>query len=100
MRLITDRPGRRTAIHYEDGRPIILMQQDADPLTHYAHEVARDLPARPVGGAGWRQIGHLPAVIYHDLLLRFGPPNKNPSDWRRWWNDPENRAFRVDPRRV
>ena len=94
-RLLLNKPGRRTKLIYEDGRPIFLMEQDADPVIDHAHELGRDSPARPVSHSKARHVAEIPTIIYYELLRKFGPPRDNPSDWKKWFNDPENRAFRV-----
>ena len=100
-RLLLNEPGRRTKLIYEDGRPIILMEQNADPITKQAHELARETPSRQLGSQNHRRhIAEIPAIIYHDLVQRFGLPRHNPRDWAAWFNNAENAAFRVHPGRV
>jgi hypothetical protein len=97
-RLITNRPGRRTKLIYEDGRPVFVMEQAADPILDYAARKAAETAhaGRQIGSQNHRRhIAELPQVIYFDLLKRFGTPQNNPSDWKRWFNDPENAGFRV-----
>lgn len=100
-RLLKNEPERRTKLIYEDGRPIIIMEQEASRITKRAHERARDLPDRQLGSQNHRRhIGEIPVVIYYDLLKKFGSAQQNPKDWARWFNDPANAAFRVHPGRV
>jgi hypothetical protein len=47
-----------------------------------------------------QKIAEIPSVIYYDLLKKFGQPRDNMKAWKRWLNDPDNRAFRTTGGRV
>lgn len=95
-RYITNRPGRRTTIEMHEGLPLIKMEQDADPVMDYAHELSRDAPTQLVGSQNhYRHVAEIPAVLYHKWKRDFGEPRHNPVKWKQLLNDHENRHFRV-----
>lgn len=42
-----------------------------------------------------QEVAVIPNVIYHHLLETLGDPKENPTAWKAWLNDSENRAFRT-----
>lgn len=95
-RYLTNRPGRQTTIEYQDGLPLIVMTQDADPAISLAHELSRDAPARLMGSQNhYRHVAEVPSVLYHKWLAAYGQPKHNPKKWKQLLNDHENRHFRV-----
>lgn len=43
----------------------------------------------------WQQVADVPAALYLQLKEKFGDPNDNPKEWRKWLNDYDNRFFRT-----
>lgn len=43
----------------------------------------------------WQQVADIPAALYLQLKEKFGDPNDNPKEWRKWMNDYDNRFFRT-----
>ena len=81
-----------------EGTFTICNSQDVTPLVEHNREIYNQFDsARAVWGD---KIGHstrvasIPLNIYFDLLKRFG---RDPVAWKRWLNDPSNRAFRTRP---
>lgn len=55
--------------------------------------------------ARWKSEVHnhvatIPDFLFYDLVRKLGWPKDNPKGWKRWLNDPDNRAFRTRPGRV
>lgn len=63
--------------------------------------VSRDLLRKGtlLGGTQkhWLKVGSLPKGLHMTLKERFGSDQKA---WGKWWNDPDNRAFRSSEHRV
>lgn len=43
----------------------------------------------------WQQVADIPAALYMQLKEKFGDPQDNPKEWRKWLNDYDNRYFRT-----
>ena len=43
----------------------------------------------------WQQVAEIPNVIYLQLVEKYGAPRDNPTAWRKWLNDYDNRYFRT-----
>lgn len=41
------------------------------------------------------KVAEIPTVLYMELCRKFGPAKHNPTDWKRWLNDPDNALFRT-----
>jgi len=40
-------------------------------------------------------VAEIPNTVYNELVAKFGKPADNPTAWKKWLNDGENRAFRT-----
>jgi len=48
-----------------------------------------------------QKVAEIPATVYYDLVKKLGEPrHDNLKAWKRWLNDPENRAWRTTGGRV
>lgn len=43
----------------------------------------------------WVHLANIPNEILYSLMLKFGHWKHNQEAWKRWLNDPDNRAFRT-----
>ena len=87
---------RDTLFHAEpDGDVSVEARQDVEPVI----ELAR---AEHNAGAGrWNdlnKVASIPAVVYEDLVRRG--ITRDQKAFRRWLDDPDNRAFRTRPGRL
>lgn len=46
------------------------------------------------------KIAEVPETLYHHLRAKYGDPKHNPTDWKKWLNDHDNRFFRTNSLRV
>lgn len=42
-----------------------------------------------------RKVAGIPELLYYQLVAKFGHPKDNPTEWKRWLNDYDNRFFRT-----
>ena len=81
----------------------ILTEQDTTPIVEGAKAQEKEWRRGDMIGNTQKhqqKIAEIPSVIYYDLLKRFGQPRDNMKAWKRWLNDPDNRAFRTTGGRV
>ena len=92
--------GRETHYHHnEDGDDIVTTSQNVDSLIASNKREANEFrPGDLIGNtqAHRRKVAEIPTGLYHELLQKFGDPQKNPTEWRKWLNDYDNRFFRTD----
>lgn len=50
--------------------------------------------------AHWQKTAEIPENLYYDLVRKFGTPKQNPTEWKKWLNDYDNRFFRTTEGRV
>lgn len=43
-----------------------------------------------------RKVAEIPANLFFELQKKYGSPQQNWKEWKRWLSDPENRFFRTD----
>ena len=88
--------GKKTYFQSDvDGHSIVL-EQETQPVLDYAKESANDWRYGSLIGNTQKHQQHVaefPAVIYYDLLSKFGQPKDNPKAWKKWLE--ENKAFKV-----
>ena len=76
----------------------IITETETSPLVKHNRSAEADWrPGSMIGNTQKhiQPIANIPTVIYYDLLKRFGSYKDNPKAWKRWLNDPDNRAFRT-----
>lgn len=77
---------------------IIKTTQNIDPIKDLAKaDLMNHRPGDMIGNTQkhYQKIGEIPAVLYHDLLQKFGSPSQNPKAWFRWLQNADNKAFRT-----
>ena len=96
----TDGISKKTTMEYDANEQeyIIKTTQKIDPIKDLAKaDLANHRPGDMIGNTQkhYQKIGEIPAVLYHDLLQKFGSPSQNPKAWFRWLQDADNKAFRT-----
>ena len=43
----------------------------------------------------WQKVADIPETLYYDLVAKLGKPADNPTEWKKWLNDYDNRFFRT-----
>lgn len=74
-----------------DGLYVISTQHFDGLLEYNAHQRGEQRGAPRT----WTHIAEIPNNLMSELTQRFGQPKNNPTDWKRWLNDPDNYAFRT-----
>ena len=94
-----DVTGKETWVHFNDDGMIVESKQNIDSLVSKNSEEANAFrPGSLIGNtqAHRRKVADIPSGLYHELLQKFGRPQDNPKEWRKWLNDYDNRFFRTD----
>ena len=79
-----------------EGGFFIETKTDIDPVKTVAKAEANEYrPKSMIGNTQkhHQKIGEIPLPIYHQLIEKFGRPNENPKEWRKWLMI--NSAFRT-----
>ena len=101
----TDGVSKKTTMEYDANEEhyVYKTEQNIDPIRDLAKS-QRDFhrPGDLIGNTQkhWQKVGEIPAVLYHELLLKFGEPRDNPKAWMRWLQDKYNEAFRTTTGRL
>lgn len=96
--LITDpTTGKTTYIESDADGDHIVTEQRFDPLLRINKQMNNDWRSGQMRGTQKhiQHVAEIPNVLYHHLLKTLGKPSENPSGWKRWLNDSENRDFRT-----
>jgi hypothetical protein len=67
-----------------------LVEANKDRFNHFSS--GADSWGDGIGGRTW--VASIPLNIFFELKKRFG---NDQEAWKRWLNDPDNRAFRTRP---
>jgi len=86
--------GTSTFYHFDHATGEITFEtrQDAEPIIEANKARFNEAPTR--WGEG-KLVASIPLTIYYDLKRKG--ITKDPAAFRRWLNDPDNRAFRTRP---
>jgi len=79
-----------------EGGFLIQTATNIDPVKDLAKAEANEYrPGSMIGDTQkhHQKIGEIPMPIYHQLIEKFGQPNQNPKEWRKWLMI--NSAFRT-----
>lgn len=90
---LLDRQGRTAEVFHAapDGEFAIETQEDVEPLVEVAKTLSELEPSKEM-----RHAALIPQFVLDQALReQWGP-----EDWRRWANDPANKAFRTWPGRL
>jgi hypothetical protein len=93
--LLARTPTRVEHFHYDFADEVgrIVETEDCGPITEAAKVMADQPP-----GKDFRHVAYVPTHVM-DRAFREGWFN-DPAAWKRWLNDPDNRAFRTGSGRV
>jgi hypothetical protein len=101
-RLFSEDPigGKRVLFHYDyDSVQIVFeTQHDVEPILDANNLIRDSMDERANWKGEWHRVASIPLPLYFDLK-RKGIV-KDPADFKRWLNDPDNRFFRTRPGRV
>ena len=91
--------GKETWCHYqEDGGFIFETVENVDNLIAKNKSEANEHRAGSLIGDTQKhhqKVAEIPASMYHQLIEQFGEPKNNPTAWKKWLNDYNNRYFRT-----
>ena len=96
----TDGISKKTTMEYDANEQeyIIKTEQNIDPVKDLAkNQLDLHRPGDLIGNTQkhFQKVGEIPAVLYHELMVKFGTPRENPKAWLRWLQDKDNEAFRT-----
>lgn len=100
-RLLSADPVARksTWFHAAGDDVTIVTEQIVDPIVEQNKSLANDWKyGNLLGNTQNHQVkvAEIPATVYYDLVKRLGEPrHDNMKAWKRWLNDPDNRAWRT-----
>jgi hypothetical protein len=86
--------------HYDESNDSFTIQTEQD-VTEIVEANKRSQNAFNTGDAWGDKINartHVASIdlnTYCELVKCFGTAKQNPAAWKRWLNDPDNRAFRA-----
>ena len=90
--------GKKTYFHGEADGNYVSTEMDGTPILKTAKEEANSWRYGSLIGNTQKhkqKVADIPAPLYYSLVEKFGQPKENPTEWRRWLNDRENRFFRT-----
>ena len=97
-KIITKTPNKTTKLKYEDGKTFVETEQNVDALLNDNKRKSNDYEkGKLIGNTQKHQqhIAHIPTVLFYELLKKFGHPQQNPKEWKKYLNDPDNRYLRT-----
>ena len=96
--------GKETWAHFdEDGKMIFESSQDVSSLISKNTAERNEYRSGSLQGNTQRhqqKVAEIPTALYHQLIKELGQPKDNPTGWRKWLNDYDNRFFRTSGGRV
>ena len=90
--------GKEVWMHDDDKGYVIEETQHVTPLLDENKRKANGWQYGQMTGntqKHWQQVAEIPNVIYLQLVEKFGAPKDNPTAWKKWLNDYDNRYFRT-----
>jgi len=91
--------GKEMWAHFDqDGKMVFESTQNVDALLeHNRNERNKDRPDALIGNTQRHQqkVAEIPTALYHQLIQELGQPKDNPTGWKKWLNDYDNRFFRT-----
>jgi hypothetical protein len=90
--------GKKTWMQFDGDDMNIVTEQQVDPIIEANKRLANDWRYGNLIGNTQRhqqKVAEIPSALYYDLVKKLGDPKHNLKAWKRWLNDPENRAFRT-----
>ena len=91
--------GAETWCHMDlDGEFVFETTQNVDKLLKSNKEEANNYRKGALIGNTQKhnqKVAEIPDALYHQLVLKLGRPRDNPTGWKNWLNEPDNRLFRT-----
>lgn len=90
--------GKKTTYHSTPDGDFTQTEMNVSPILESAKTEANAWRYGSMIGntqAHQQKVAEIPAPLYHQLVQKFGQPRDNPSDWKKWLNERENRFFRT-----
>lgn len=94
---------KKTFLKFDGDDKTVITEQKVDHIIENAQRAASEYRPKSMIGHTQRhqqKVAEIPAVLYFDLVKKFGDPKHNPKAWKRWLNDNENQLFRTGGGRV
>jgi len=88
-------PGYVQELHEEDDKLILNVKEDVEPLVKQNLEAIKEAQGFK---RTFTSVAQIPASIYYTPW--FQRIRRDPKAYRKWLNDPDNRAFRTHPGRM
>lgn len=96
--------GRETYAHFQDdGKMIFESSQNVDSLLAQNKRERNDYRSNSLIGNTQKhhqKVAEIPTALYHQLIEELGQPKDNPTGWKKWLNEYDNRFFRTSGGRV
>ncbi|MEL0019834.1 MAG: hypothetical protein VW709_08145 [Rickettsiales bacterium] len=95
---LSESSGKKTWMQFDGDDMNIVTEQQVDPIIEANKRLANDWRYGNLIGNTQRhqqKVAEIPSALYYDLVKKLGDPKHNLKAWKRWLNDPENRAFRT-----
>ena len=91
--------GTETWAHvHEDGKMIFESSQNVDALLEKNRNERNAYRANSLIGNTQnhqQKVAEIPTALYHKLIKELGQPKDNPTGWKKWLNEYDNRFFRT-----
>ena len=90
-------PGKQTHVRFDGDDMTIVTEQNVTPILEQNKRVSNEWQAGDyqTGSEHTHKVAEFPAVLYYELLKKFGTPQQNPQAWFRYLNDSDNRFLRT-----
>ena len=91
--------GTETWWHYDEDTEMATFEtrRDVGDVTEFNKKVFKEFDERTRWTDDQNLVASIPDFLFHKLVAKFGPMKSNQKAWRKWLNDPDNRAFRTRP---
>ena len=91
--------GKETLAHFdESGKIIFESSQDVSSLLSRNAAERNEYRSNSLIGDTQRhqqKVAEIPTALYHQLIQELGQPKDNPTGWKKWLNEYDNRFFRT-----
>lgn len=97
-RLLSKVGETETWMHDADKGFIIEKRQEVDAILDANKAQAAEYRKGSMIGntqRHWQHVAEIPATVFLELRAKLGEPKDNPTEWKRWLNDYDNRFFRT-----
>ena len=100
-KILAHDPSRKTTsvVKFDDDEFVVENVQEVSQILESNKSAANEFQKGSLIGntqRHQRKVADIPEVLYYQLVAKFGHPKDNPTDWKRWLNDYDNRFFRTD----